>query len=152
MTGGREEDGDGARCPVPRPILNILMNRRDEIETNDPAAETSIMLGPLCYPRRSGSNGGLPIKLPSSGSRTAPCPGTIRRRRTTRACYLWPRAEGGAYVEPYARVLSVIQSVGAVLEQVEGWDGAKTTRRRIAKKLVDQDFLSFRVGQDRVGE
>ena len=53
------------------------------------------------------------------------------------------------YVEPYMRILSVIQSVGAVLEEVqvpeevpsmeEEEEGGNTVRQ-IASKLIDQDF------------
>ena len=35
--GEEEEEEDGMKCPVPRPILNILMNRRGEPGTSDPA-------------------------------------------------------------------------------------------------------------------
>jgi hypothetical protein len=140
------EDGDKMKCPVPRPILNILMNRRGEPEANYPAAESSIMLSSEEREQRwiadqiavfRESYGAVPgydqaeaflesiLFLATSGA------------ESERVVEI---AEGGAYVEPYGRILSVIQSVGAVLEQVEGGDGGKTTRRRIAKKLIDQDF------------
>jgi hypothetical protein len=44
--------------------------------------------------------------------------------------------EGGVYAEAYRRMLSVIQSVGAVLEIVPG----SPNKKRIASKLLDQDI------------
>jgi hypothetical protein len=43
--------------------------------------------------------------------------------------------KAGVYAEAYRRIMSVVQSVGAVLETVPG-----STAKRIASKLVDQDI------------
>ena len=53
--------------------------------------------------------------------------------------------DGGSYMEPYVRLLAVVQSAGGVLEQVEEGTGSGSpptlsTKRRISKKLIDQDI------------
>ncbi|KAL3822268.1 hypothetical protein ACHAXA_005901 [Cyclostephanos tholiformis] len=152
---GGEEDGERMKCPVPRPILNILMSRRGGPDTNsDAVAEpTTMNISPEERERLwiadqiavfRDSYGALTgydqaeaylesvLSLATSGYESERVAEVI---------------EGGTYVEAYGRVLSVIQSVGAVLEQVaENGDSAtlspssSMTRRRIAKKLIDQDF------------
>ena len=82
---GGEEDGDGASCPMLRPIPNILMNCRGDIETNDPAAETSIMLSSEEWEQRW-----IADQIAVFRDSYPPCPGMIRRRRTSTAYYLLP--------------------------------------------------------------
>ena len=159
--GEEEEEEDGMKCPVPRPILNILMNRRGEPGTSDPAepaAQTLLITSSEERERQwvatqisvfRDSYGNVPgydlaeaylesvLSLATSG------------RESERVSEV---LNGGTYAEPYGRVLSAIRSVGAVLEEAaEGGGGGRevggivspsspTTRRQIAKKLIDQDF------------
>jgi hypothetical protein len=141
----QEEESDKMKCPVPRPILNILMKRRDEPEeTNNEASmsseerEQKWISNQIAEFRESYS--ALPgydqseayleslLCLATSG---------VESERVAEVM------EGGVYSEPYVRLLSVVQSAGGVLEQVEGTESISTavsTRRRIAKKLIDQDI------------
>mmetsp|Transcript_3981 Transcript_3981/g.8803 ORF Transcript_3981/g.8803 Transcript_3981/m.8803 type:complete len:1045 (+) Transcript_3981:92-3226(+) len=158
------EDGDKMKCPVPRPILNILTNRRGE----DPSSADS-----ASATASNNADGAAPApRIASSEERErAWIENQIAVFRESYAllpgydqaeAYLVsvlslatsgeesPRVDevmvkGGTYVEPYVRILSVIQSVGAVLEEIPHKEGAGESssgsrRRRIAKKLIDQDI------------
>jgi hypothetical protein len=153
---GTADDGDRMKCPVPRPILDILMSRRGGPDTTDDvvsAQQTSMNISHDERERRwvadqiavfRNSYGAL------SGYEQAEAYLESVLSLATSGCESERVAEifkGGTYVESYGRILSVIQSVGAVLEQVveQGGDrttssSPSTTRRRIAKKLIDQDF------------
>jgi hypothetical protein len=121
------------KCPVPRPILNILMNRRGEPGTSDPAepaAQTLLITSSEERERQwvatqisvfRDSYGNVPgydlaeaylesvLSLATSG------------RESERVSEV---LNGGTYAEPYGRVLSAIRSVGAVLEEAaEGGGG-----------------------------
>lgn len=144
--------GAGGKCPVPRPILNLMTGKgkgrggsgsaaADPGGADDPAAGD---LSPAEREERwirnqladfSDSYGAVPgydqaeayleclFSLSTSGVESG-------RAAEVR--------EGGLYAAPYARVLSVIQSAGAVLEAAP--EGGPSTKRRIATKLIDQDF------------
>lgn len=139
------EDNDKAKCPVPRPILNVLMNKKGE-----PITSNSTSPAPTAAEREQQwiqnqiadfreSYSAIPnfnqaeaylesvLSLATSGTESERL-----------ADVMW----GGMYVDPYVRILSVIQSVGAVLEEAPGGgesDGSSKLRR-IAKKLIDQDI------------
>jgi len=148
VAGGADEDK--AKCPVPRPILNILVNRKEESKgTDDPIENRTTPRTSEERERRWIENqiavfresyGDIPdygqaeaylesiLSLATSG---------VESRRVDEIY------AGGVYVEPYGRILSVIQSVGAVLEEVpstEAEKGGNANARRIASKLIDQDF------------
>ena len=145
------EENDKMKCPVPRPILNILVkNRRtesaDAVTSNNnsnakrddnPKPRTSkereeqwianqIAVFRESYKTTRGYDQAEAYLESILGLATS---GVESER--VKEIY-----EGGVYVESYRRVLSVIQSVGAVLEQ----DPDDDNKKRIAKKLIDQDI------------
>mmetsp|Transcript_26514 Transcript_26514/g.56972 ORF Transcript_26514/g.56972 Transcript_26514/m.56972 type:complete len:946 (-) Transcript_26514:237-3074(-) len=141
--GLMEEDNDKAKCPVPRPILNILMNRRGEPDTsNSSSSGTAEERERLWIKNQIADFRESYRETPNYNQAEAylesvlslATSGTESERV---ADVMW----GGMYVDPYVRILSVIQSVGAVLEEApdEGGSGSSTLRR-IAKKLIDQDI------------
>ena len=161
--GEDEGDGDRMKCPVPRPILNILMNRRGEHGTSDPAepAQTSIISS------EERERQWVANQIAAFRDSYGDVPGYDRAEAYLESVLSLATSgreservsevlDGGAYAEPYGRVLSAIRSVGAVLEEVaDGGGGGEvrgvvspsvssssspTTRRQIAKKLIDQDF------------
>ncbi|KAL9181078.1 hypothetical protein ACHAXT_009883 [Thalassiosira profunda] len=138
-----EGERDKMKCPVPRPILNVIMNRRGagEADSASPSPRSS----------EEREQQWIENQIAVFRESYADVPGYDRAEAYLESILCLatsgeesPRVaevmEGGAYVEPYKRLLSVIQSVGAVLEEVPGQDGdAAPKRRRIAKKLIDQD-------------
>lgn len=140
----RQEESDKMKCPVPRPILNILMKRREESETinedtmSSEEREQKWISNQIAAFRESYS------ELPGYNQAEAYlesllCLATsgIESDRVVEVM------DGGAYVEPYVRLLSVVQSAGGVLEQAEDSGSDSSTllpRRRISKKLIDQDI------------
>jgi len=140
-----EEESDKMKCPVPRPILNILMKRRDEPEeTNNEASmsseerEQKWISNQIAEFRESYS------AVPGYDQAEAYLESLLCLATSgTESERVAEVMEGGVYSEPYVRLLSVVQSAGGVLEQVEGAESispASLTRRRIAKKLIDQDI------------
>ena len=174
---------DKMKCPVPRPILNILMSRRaggsgggtndsniasatpggDDNVSTTATATTSTMTQISTSEEREQQwvnnqiadfyntyGGKSESSDASSGYNEAEAYlESILSLATTgieseRVVELYNGSQR-TYIDAYKRILSVIQSVGAVLEEVE--EGSTTTfsslsrtRRRIAKKLIDQDF------------
>jgi len=142
------DDDDSAKCPVPRPILNILTNKRDEQQ--QPTMNVPV-------PRGSGSGrGGARSEEEWVAEQIAvfrQSYGVVAKYEMAEAyleCVLSLATSGvespralevmeGIYKEPYRRVLSVIQSVGAVLEDVSV-DGGEPITRRISSKLLDMDI------------
>eukprot|EP00986_Skeletonema_menzelii_P021321 scaffold34052_cov154-Skeletonema_menzelii.AAC.2 len=140
-----EEENDKMKCPVPRPILNILVkNRRTESDVNssnekrdDPTPRTSkereeqwianqIAVFRESYNTAPGYDQAEAYLESILGLATS----GVESDRVKEVF------EGGVYVQPYRRVLSVIQSVGAVLEK----DPNNDNKKRIAKKLIDRDI------------
>jgi len=130
----RGASGSAAKCPVPRPILNLLM-RRDTSSGNAPSSpkgrtsEQYVMDQILAFRGRYGSLPGYNyaeaylesvLSLATSGEES-------------------PRVkevmETGIYDESYKRVIAVLKSVGAMLEELPGTD-----RFRISSNLNDQDI------------
>eukprot|EP00578_Thalassiosira_sp_NH16_P023087 CAMPEP_0181088042 /NCGR_PEP_ID=MMETSP1071-20121207/6581_1 /TAXON_ID=35127 /ORGANISM="Thalassiosira sp., Strain NH16" /LENGTH=917 /DNA_ID=CAMNT_0023169943 /DNA_START=252 /DNA_END=3005 /DNA_ORIENTATION=- len=147
----QEEGGesDKMKCPVPRPILNVIMSRRDGPETSnsnpDPRStslsseerEQQWVTNQIAVFRESY------IAIPNYNQAEAYLESILSLATSgTESERVEEVMEGGVYVEPYVRILSQLQSVGAVLEEMD-YDGKSTStlpRRRIAKKLIDQDF------------
>ena len=145
------EENDKMKCPVPRPILNILVkNRRTEstdavTSNNNSNAKTDDNPTPRTSKEREEQWIANQIAVFRESYKTT-------RGYDQAEAYLESILglatsgveservkeiyEGGVYVESYRRVLSVIQSVGAVLEQ----DPDDENKKRIAKKLIDQDI------------
>eukprot|EP00956_Cyclotella_meneghiniana_P021346 scaffold38787_cov73-Cyclotella_meneghiniana.AAC.2 len=142
MNGDKE---DKAKCPVPRPILNILMNRREgdsspSINGNSSSSNPTPRTGQdkekqwvktqLAAFKESYQN----IRGYDAAEAYLECILSlatvgIESDRVTEVI------EGGVYAEAYRRILSVIQSVGAVLETLPG-----SNKKKIASKLTDIDF------------
>jgi len=151
-----------SKCPVPRPVLNIIMRRKD-------AGGTSIGLSDKAVVGRSGATGG-------SDENEVPIPRSKRGRTDEEwvaeqlaafresygalpgyqyadaylDCILNLATSGiesprvaevlaaGVYDEAYMRVISVLKSVGVVFEDEP--DSSDLPRKRIASKLVDKDI------------
>lgn len=127
----REASGSTAKCPVPRPILNLLMRkdaaggsvskgRTNEQYVMDQIKSFRDLYGSL--PGHSYAEAYLEsvLSLATIGEETPRVKEVL---------------ESGIYDESYKRVLSVLKSVGAVFETIPGGD-----RLRLAKKLNDQDI------------
>lgn len=172
---------DEMKCPVPRPILNILMSRRaggsgggtndsniasatpggdDNVSTTTTATTSTMTQISTSQEREQqwvnnqiadfyNTYGGSASDVSSGYKEAEAYLESILSLATTgieseRVVELYNGSQR-TYIDAYKRILSVIQSVGAVLEEVE--EGSTTTfsslsrtRRRIAKKLIDQDF------------
>jgi hypothetical protein len=173
-TSSSSSSSSTIKCPVPRPILNILMSRRggsggavatatggDDVATSTTTTTTSTMTQISTSEEREQqwvknqiadfyNTYGTSDSSDSSGYNEAEAYlESILSLATTgveseRVTELY-NGKQRTYIDAYKRILSVIQSVGAVLEKVEE-DGTTITsslsrpRRRIAKKLIDQDF------------
>lgn len=145
------EVNDKMKCPVPRPILNILVkNRRtesdvtttnDEKSKNDPTPRSSqereeqwianqIAVFRESYSTAPGYDQAEAYLESILGLATS----GVESDRVKEVL------EGGVYVEPYRRVLTVIQSVGAVLEKDPDNNDDSSNKKRIAKKLIDRDI------------
>lgn len=155
-----------SKCPVPRPILNIIMRRKDD-------GGTSIGLKDKAVVRKSGEEDATndadeeetPIPRSSKRGRTdeewvAEQLGTFRESYEALPGYQYadaylecilnlatsgvesPRVAevlaAGVYDEAYMRVLSVLKSVGVVFENEP--DSTDPPRKKIASKLVDKDI------------
>jgi len=126
-----------SKCPVPRPILNILMRRR----TEDPVGDKVEVPIPRSRTDEEYVNDQIIAFRESYGA----IPG-YSLAEVYLECILSLATSGfesprikevmdeGVYDESYCRVLAVLKSVGTVFENLD--DG----RRRIANKLVDQDI------------
>ena len=134
------EESDKMKCPVPRPILNIFMNRRDE----GPGTDESTLPTPRTSEEREQQWITNQIAVFRDSYSSIPGYDQAEAYLESTLCLATsgtesPRVaevmEGGTYVGAYNRILSVIQSVGVVLEQSE-----QEGRRRIAKTLIDQDI------------
>lgn len=155
-----------SKCPVPRPILNIIMRRKDD-------GGTSIGLKEKAVVRK----GGEEDANRNANEEDTPIPRSSKRGRTDEEwvaeqldifresyealpgyqyadayleCILNLATSGvesprvaevlaaGVYDEAYMRVLSVLKSVGVVFENES--DSGDPPRKRIASKLVDKDI------------
>jgi len=139
------EDRDKMKCPVPRPILNIL-TRRDGSGSSEEGSTDELSPPATTASSEEREQKWIQNQIAVFRDSYSSIPGydqaeaylesilflATSGEESARAAEVM---EGGVYVEPYARVLSVIQSVGAVLEYA-----GDTSRRRIAKKLIDQDI------------
>jgi len=145
----RDTDKKEAKCPVPRPILNVIMRRgrnkkKDVLSVdNRPRAVRPRPRGQARSEREyvedqirgfRGTYGTLPgysaaeaylecvLSLATSGNESP------RLKEVN---------ETGVYDEPYGQLISVLKSVGAVFEAIPDSSAGLT---RIATKLVDQDI------------
>jgi nitrite reductase/ring-hydroxylating ferredoxin subunit len=145
VTNNGEEENDKMKCPVPRPILNILVkNRRTESDANNSNSKRN---DPTPRTSKEREEQWIANQIAVFRESYNTTPGYDQAEAYLESILVLATSgvesdrvkevfEGGVYVEPYRRVLSVIQSVGAVLEQ----DPTNRNKKRIAKKLIDQDF------------
>jgi hypothetical protein len=154
-----EEDVEpAAKCPVPRPILNILTRRfRNRNKGNDKESADAIELMPETdlkakeipapVPRSRTDAEYVVDQLKAFQERYGDLPGYMSAEEYLESVLSLatsgvesPRVsqimESGVYDEAYKRVVSVLKSVGAVFEP----DPAGTGRTRIAAKLVNQNI------------
>jgi hypothetical protein len=143
----------GAKCPVPRPILNILtrsFNRNRNKDKNSPASETIPQSesgpGPVPMPRSRTDAEYVADQMKAFRERYGDLPGYMFAEEYLESILSLatsgvesPRVdeimESGVYDEAYKRVVSVLKSVGAVFQP----DPA-TGRTGIASKLVNQNI------------
>lgn len=135
------EEQTTSKCPVPRPILNILMNRRKYSKTSVVDKEDAPV------PRSRTDEEYVADQLKAFRERYDSIPG-FNMAEAYLECILSlatsglesPRVaevmEAGVYDESYRRMVAVLKSVGAVFEKVPD----SSDQLRIAKKLVDQDI------------
>jgi hypothetical protein len=138
----RQEDEASPKCPVPRPILNILV-RRDKYST-----KTGIDQEGAPVPRSRTDEEYVADQLTAFFQRHGTIPG-YEMAEAYLECILSlatsgvesPRVQNvmqaGVYDESYRRMVAVLKSVGAVFEEVPGTSSQQV---RIAQKLVDQDI------------
>jgi len=128
-----EVDSSGAKCPVPRPILNILVGGSQESKSATP------------IPRSRTDEEYVADQLEAFREKYGGSPGYAQAEAYLE-CILSlatsgeesPRVsevlDAGIYDESYRRILAVLRSVGTIFEEIPG------SRKTIASKLVDQDI------------
>jgi len=126
-------DSSGAKCPVPRPILNILVGGSQESKAATP------------IPRSRTDEEYVADQLEAFREKYGASPGYVPAEAYLE-CILSlatsgeesPRVsevlDAGIYDESYRRVLAVLRSVGTLFEEIPG------NRKKIASKLVNQDI------------
>jgi hypothetical protein len=140
----QQQQQTSSKCPVPRPILNILVRQgRDKYS---PTNEKSTVLEG--FKRNRTDQEYVADQLAAFYQRHGTIPG-YKMAEAYLECILSLATSGvessrvhqvmdaGVYDESYRRMVAVLTSVGAVFEPVPG--GA-TDQMRIAPKLVDQDI------------
>lgn len=173
----KNKDASGAKCPVPRPLLNLLMRKGSTTESSGGSSSrsgggTSSSTPPPPPSSSKGTEIGGPY---TTGTAPVPTPSTAQLKTRTNEQYVKDQIvafqerygmlegyqyaeaylesilslattgketsrvkdvlESKVYDESYRRVMSVLKSVGVVLEELPGTD-----RFQIASKLRDQDF------------
>ena len=152
LVQGGGDDGEGSmKCPVPRPILNILTNKNSN---KDPSSSTSSTTSSTTTEEREQQ--WIQNQLTSFRQSYSSISGYeqaeaylesildlatcgIESKRVTEFMNNSDN-NNSVYAEPYQRILSVIQSVGAVLKEVDDEEDGGRRRMKISKKLLDQDF------------
>jgi hypothetical protein len=151
----RRNAGSTAKCPVPRPILNLLMRKGGENAAKDSVKDSE-------SDAKAEGSSSPPSSRKSSGSRTMQQYvedqiKAFRERYGNLAGYSYAEAylesilslattgkesprvkevlESKVYDESYRRVISVLKSVGVVLDSIPD-----SERFQIADKLNDQNF------------
>ncbi|GAX26035.1 hypothetical protein FisN_4Hh466 [Fistulifera solaris] len=141
-TNGEADDSNTARCPVPRPILNVLTRRRkdkqdkakttDDKETPIPRSRTDTEYIHDQIKNFKERYGKLPgYSVAQDYLEAILCLATSGVESTTVANVL----QDGVYDEAYKRVIAVLNSVGIVFEV-----DPETKRQKIASKIIDQDI------------
>lgn len=144
----------GAKCPVPRPVLNIIMRRRSEDGVSINANEKGLVTQP-------GENTPMPRSKRGRSDADWVADQLSAFRESYGALPGYPLADAylecilslatsgeesvrksevladSVYDESYKRFLSVLESAGAVFEAIPE---SEPLRTKIAQKLVDKDI------------
>lgn len=130
-----------AKCPVPRPILNVLTRRRkqttttrttEDKETPIPRSRTDAEYIHDQIKNFKERYGKLPgYTVAQDYLEAILCLATSGMESTTVANVL----QDGVYDEAYKRVIAVLNSVGIVFEE-----DPETKRQKIASRIIDQDI------------
>ena len=135
-TFAADDDNDsGPKCPVPRPILNVLTRKRGEVDEKAkprPRGRTDAeyVADQLeVFQDRYGSLPGYSYAEAYLESILSLATSGIESPRAREVL------ESGVYDDAYRRVKGVLRTVGAVFVEDE-----ETGRPVIAKKLIDQDI------------
>lgn len=127
------------KCPVPRPVLNIIMNKRGDSvvvpDVNTPAPRTTEEREQVWIQNQIAVFNESYSELPGYVDAEAYLESVLSLATSGEESNRVEEVLSGAYSEAYNRIVSVIQSVGAVLEVPPD-----SSRRRIAKNLIDQDI------------
>jgi hypothetical protein len=158
LTGKTEPEStaveEPAKCPVPRPILNVLTRRfnknKNKNKNNAPAGEAAQqpvpVPDPAPVPRSRTDAEYVADQLKAFQARYGDLPGYLFAEEYLESILSLattgvesPRVaeilESGVYDEAYKRVVSVLKSVGSVFEP-----DPETGRTRIAARLVNKDI------------
>ena len=141
----KDEDVQGVqgssdkKCPVPRPVLNIIMNKRGDSvvvpDVNTPAPRTKEEREQVWIQNQIAVFNESYSELPGYADAEAYLESVLSLATSGEESDRVDEVLSGAYAQAYNRIVSVIQSVGAVLEV-----SPDSSRRRIAKDLIDQDI------------
>jgi len=143
-TAINDTDPDAPKCPVPRPILNVLTRKSRTIDVNNSSEGGAVRKGPtprsrtdeeyvadqiVAFRERYGSLPGYDESEAYLDSILSLATSGVESVRATEVL------ESGIYDDAYRRIDAVLRTVGVEFET-----DATTGRRKIAPKLVDQDI------------
>ena len=138
----KDEEVQGSsnkKCPVPRPVLNIIMNKRGDSvvvpDVNTPAPRTTEEREQVWIQNQIAVFNESYSELPGYADAEAYLESVLSLATSGEESDRVDEVLSGAYSESYNRIVSVIQSVGAVLEV-----SPDSSKRKIAKNLIDQDI------------
>jgi hypothetical protein len=138
-------DPNAPKCPVPRPILNVLMRKREQVSSSSSSSKVSAP--PIPRKAARSDEEYVADQLQSFQTVYGHLPGyayaeayleSVLSLATSgiESMRVQQVMESKIYDESYRRILSVLRSVGVVFEP---YHGSTTGQRCIAKKLQDQD-------------
>lgn len=143
-----------AKCPVPRPILNVimrglLMNKEDD--SFGKGKKDAISDGKVRLFKNRGDDMWVKEQMQIFNETYGEVPG-YSYAEAYMECVLSLATKGieservveimrdGVYEDAYRRLIAVLKSAGVVFEGIKETDTTISARMRIAKKLVDQDI------------
>lgn len=152
-----------AKCPVPRPILNVimrgqLMNKEGDSdgkeEKKDTITDGNVKSSQPSFKNRSDEQW-VQEQMQSFNETYGAIPG-YNYAEAYMECILSLATKGvesrrvkdvmneGVYEDAYRRLISVLKSVGVIFEKVDldtaTEDESKYPRMKISKRIIDQDF------------
>lgn len=121
---------DSAKCPVPRPILNVLTRKREGQTSPRGRSDEEYVADQLKFFRdRYGELPGYSFAEAYLESVLSLATSGVESVRVSEVM------DSGVYDEAYKRVVAILRTVGVTFEKDE-----QTGRNKIASKLVDQDI------------